>query len=269
MDMFIFGNELRIRLGCFLAIFAIMGIWELAAPRRRLTSPKRLRWLNNLSLTILNSLVVKILFPAAATGTALIGELSSWGLFNRIGVNSMAAGIMSLILLDLTIYVQHFVFHKVAPLWRLHRMHHADLDIDVTTGARFHTMEIVASMVIKISVVINLGAPAWSVLLFEIMLNATSMFNHSNINIPLTIDRVLRKIIVTPDMHRVHHSVVIKETNSNFGFNFPWWDRLFGTYLDQPSQGHDAMVIGLAAFRDLKYLKLRWMLAIPFLVKNR
>ncbi len=267
--MFIIGNELLIRLGCFLAVFAVMSIWEIAAPRRRLTASKPLRWFHNLSLTILNSFVVRILFPAAATGTALVGELSSWGLFNTLRVPSLPAGILSLILLDLTIYSQHFVFHKVAPFWRLHRMHHTDLDIDVTTGARFHTIEIVVSMVIKISVVINLGAPAWSVLLFEILLNATSMFNHSNIRIPTAIDGFLRKIIVTPDMHRVHHSVIINETNSNFGFNFPWWDRLFGTYRDQPSNGHDAMVIGLADFRNPKYLTLPWMLAIPFLGKAR
>ncbi len=269
MNMFIIGNELFIRLGCFVAVFVIMSIWELAAPRRKLTAPKPQRWFHNLSLTILNSYVVRFLFPAAAVGTAMVGELSSWGLFNTLGLPSFLAGILSLVLLDLTIYAQHFLFHKVPLFWRLHRMHHTDLDIDVTTGARFHTIEIVASMVIKVSVVVNLGAPAWSVLVFEILLNATSMFNHSNVRIPIAIDAFLRKIVVTPDMHRVHHSVIIEETNSNFGFNFPWWDRMFKTYRDQPSQGHDAMVIGLANFRDPKYLTLPWMLAVPFMRKVR
>ena len=269
MNMFIIDNELFIRFGCFLAVFAVMSIWETAAPRRPLKSPKRLRWFHNLSLTALNSLAVKLVFPAAAVGTAFVGELNAWGLFNALRVPSLPAGLLSLVLLDLTIYTQHFLFHKVAPFWRLHRMHHTDLDIDVTTGARFHTIEIVASMVIKISMVITLGAPAWSVLCFEILLNATSMFNHSNIRIPIAVDGFLRKIVVTPDMHRVHHSVILEETNSNFGFNFPWWDRLFGTYRDQPSQGHDAMVIGLANFRDPKYLTLPWMLAVPFLRKVR
>ena len=269
MNMFIIDNDLFIRLGCFLAVFAAMSIWEMAAPRRHLKSPKRLRWFHNLSLTALNSIAVKLVFPAAAVGTAFVGELNAWGLFNTLQVPALLAGMMSLVLLDLTIYTQHFLFHKVSLFWRVHRMHHTDLDIDVTTGARFHPIEIVVSMVIKISVIVNLGAPAWSVLLFEMLLNATSMFNHSNIRIPIAVDGLLRKIVVTPDMHRVHHSVIIEETNSNFGFNFAWWDRLFGTYRDQPSQGHDAMVIGLANFRDLKYLTLPWMLSVPFLRKVR
>lgn len=269
MNMFVIDNELSIRLGCFLAVFAVMVIWETVAPRRRLTSPKRLRWFHNLSLTVLNSLVMRVLFPAAAVGTAFVGELSSWGFFNTFRVPSAPAGLLSLFLLDLTIYTQHFVFHRVPFFWRLHRMHHTDLDIDITTGARFHTIEIIASMVVKISAVIIMGAPAWSVLLFEILLNATSMFNHSNIRIPISVDEFLRKIVVTPDMHRVHHSVIIEETNSNFGFNFPWWDRIFMTYRDQPSLGHEEMVIGLADFRDQKYLTLPWMLAVPFLRKVR
>ncbi len=269
MNMFIIDNELLIRLVSFLAVFAVMSIWEKAAPRRQLKSPKRLRWFHNLSLTAFNSVVVKLVFPAAAVGTAFVGELNAWGLFNMLQVPGLLAGMMSFVLLDLTIYTQHFLFHKVSLFWRVHRMHHTDLDIDVTTGARFHPIEIVVSMVIKISVVVNLGAPAWSVLLFEILLNATSMFNHSNIRIPIVVDGFLRKIVVTPDMHRVHHSVIIEETNSNFGFNFAWWDRLFRTYRDQPSQGHDAMVIGLANFRDLKYLTLPWMLSVPFLRKVR
>ncbi|HMK56621.1 MAG TPA: sterol desaturase family protein [Dissulfurispiraceae bacterium] len=269
MNMFIIDNELFIRLVCFLSVFAVMSIWELAAPRRKLMSLKRQRWFHNISLTLINSIAVRVLFPAAAVGTAFVGELSGWGLLNELRVPSVPAGFFSLLFLDLTIYAQHFVFHKVPLLWLLHRMHHADPDIDVTTGARFHTIEIVVSMVIKISVVIVLGAPAWSVLLFEILLNASSMFNHSNICIPAEVDNFLRRLVVTPDMHRVHHSSIPAETNSNFGFNFPWWDRLFRTYRAQPSLGHDGMTIGLENFRDTKYIRLPWMLAIPFLVKTR
>lgn len=269
MNMFIVDNEIFIRLACFMAVFGLMSLWELIAPRRKPSFTRRLRWFHNIAITLLNSAVIRVLFPAAAVGTAFVGELNAWGLFNELHVPSPVAGLLSFVLLDLTIYAQHFVFHHVPYLWRLHRMHHADLDIDVSTGARFHTLEIVVSMVIKISVVILLGAPAWSVLLFEILLNATSMFNHSNIRMPVEVDRVIRKIVVTPDMHRVHHSVIIEETNSNFGFNFPWWDRIFGTYRDQPSRGHEEMTIGLANFRDPKYLTLHWMLAIPFLKNIR
>ncbi len=269
MNMFVIDNEVYIRLGCFLSVFIMMALWEMMAPRRTLTSPKGLRWMNNLSITLINSLIVRLIFPTAAVGMALISEARGWGVFNILAVPVLSGGPLSLALLDLTIYTQHVLFHKVPLLWRLHRMHHTDLDIDVTTGARFHTIEIVLSMGIKIIAVIIIGAPAWSVLAFEIILNATSMFNHSNVSMLGYIDRALRRIVVTPDMHRVHHSVVIAETNSNFGFNFPWWDRLFGTYRDQPASGHDAMIIGLATFRDMKYLTLPWMLAIPFLKRNR
>ncbi|HMK60295.1 MAG TPA: sterol desaturase family protein [Dissulfurispiraceae bacterium] len=269
MNVFIIDNELFIRLVCFLSVFAVMSIWEIVSPRRKLSSQKRLRWTNNLALTILNALAVKVVFPAAAVGTAFVGELTGWGLFNVLTIPSAPAGFFSFMFLDLTIYTQHFVFHRVPLLWLLHRMHHADPDIDVTTGARFHTIEIIVSMVIKISVVTIIGAPAWSVLLFEIILNATSMFNHSNIRIPVEVDNFLRRLVVTPDMHRVHHSIILAETNSNFGFNFPWWDRIFRTYCAQPSLGHEGMNIGLNNFRDTKYLKLPWLLAIPFLVRNK
>jgi len=269
MNMFIIDNELVVRLGCFFGVFIAMGIWELLAPRRTLTSPKSRRWISNLFITLLNSLVVRIFFPAAAVGMAFMSDWSGWGLFNILRVPSLPAGIMSILLLDLTIYSQHVLFHRVALFWRLHRMHHTDLDIDVTTGSRFHTFEIILSMEIKIVIVVLLGAPAWSVLVFEVLLNATSLFTHSNVRISARADRFLRTIIVTPDMHRVHHSVLTGETNSNFGFNFPWWDRLFGTYRDQPEKGHEAMTIGLPDYQDNKYLTLPWMLAVPFLGKNR
>ncbi len=269
MNMFIVDNELTIRLGCFVGIFIVMWIWEYAAPRRNLTSSKNVRWMSNLSITFLNSAVIRIAFPTAAVGMALIAEWEGWGVFNLLRIPSLPAGILSLLLLDLLIYTQHRLFHRVNILWYLHKMHHTDLDIDVTTGARFHPAEILLSMEIKIAAVALIGSPAWSVLMFEVLLNATSMFNHSNIRILARADRILRMLVVTPDMHRVHHSVVAAETNSNFGFNFPWWDRLFGTYRDQPSGGHEIMSIGLPDYRDKKYLTLPWMLAAPFLHPER
>ena len=268
MNMITFDNELAVRLGCFIAIFIAMGIWETLAPRRTLTASKRLRWDNNLAITLLNSVIIRIIFPAAAVGMAFMSEWSGWGIFNMLRVPSLPAGILSLLILDLTIYTQHLLFHRIKIFWLLHRMHHTDLDIDVTTGTRFHPLEILLSMELKIVTVVLIGAPAWSVLLFGILLNATSMFNHSNVRMPANVDRILRRIVVTPDMHRVHHSIIADEMNSNFGFNFPWWDRLFGTYRDQPVMGHDAMIIGLANFLDTKYLKLPWMLAVPFIRKS-
>jgi sterol desaturase/sphingolipid hydroxylase (fatty acid hydroxylase superfamily) len=264
MNMFIIDNEIYVRLGSFLSIFAFMAVWEIFAPRRRLTKARGTRWFNNLTLTILNSILVRVIFPLAAVGAAFVSREQSLGLFNNIAMPEWAEGIVAIIMLDLTVYAQHVFFHRISLFWRLHRMHHTDLDIDVTTGARFHPIEIILSMVIKMAVVIALGAPAWSVVIFEVLLNATAMFNHSNIYMNGKLDRILRMFIVTPDMHRVHHSVIIKETDSNFGFNLPWWDRLFKTYQDQPALGHEGMSIGLANYRDVKWLKLPWMLAVPF-----
>lgn len=269
MAFFIIDNEVYLRLAGFFGIFVSMAVWELAAPRRALSSPKGIRWTNNLLLTFINSLAVRLIFSGAAVGTALYAEENRIGLFHILGVPAWGAGIASIVLLDLAIYTQHVVFHLVPPLWRLHRMHHTDLDIDVTTGSRFHPVEIIISMGIKMVIVGLLGAPAWSVVAFEVLLNATAMFNHSNISMPLGIDRVLRCFVVTPDMHRVHHSVIIGETNSNYGFNLPWWDRLFRTYHAQPAAGHIGMRIGLANYRERKYLTLPWMLVIPFLSRER
>ncbi|HTZ18617.1 MAG TPA: sterol desaturase family protein [Dissulfurispiraceae bacterium] len=269
MNMFVIDNELAVRFGCFIGIFIAMAAWESVAPRRSLTASKKVRWANNLAMTLLNSAVIRLVFPAAAVAMALISEWSGWGILNILQVPALTGGILSLLLLDLAIYTQHLLFHRVKLFWSLHRMHHTDLDIDVTTGARFHPVEIVLSMEIKIAAVILIGAPAWSVLLFEVVLNATSMFNHSNVRLPAFADRILRRLVVTPDMHRVHHSVITTEMNSNFGFNFPWWDRLFGTYRDQPEKGHEEMTIGLADFRDTKFLTLQWMLAVPFLKRGR
>jgi sterol desaturase/sphingolipid hydroxylase (fatty acid hydroxylase superfamily) len=207
---------------------------------------------------------VRILFPTAAVGFALVGEDHGWGALNNVSLPFWAKCLVSVIALDLVIYAQHVTFHAVPVLWRLHRMHHADLEFDVTTDVRFHPVEIVLSMLIKFGAVALLGAPALAVLIFEVLLNATSMFSHSNVRLPERIDRVLRWLVVTPDMHRVHHSTERRETDSNFGFNLPWWDRLFGTYRAQPEAGHDNMRLGLSMFRDRGDLRLDRMLLQPF-----
>lgn len=263
MNALLIGNEMFVRLGFFLGIFFVMAAWEKAAPRRALQQSKLTRWANNLGLTFFNTFVLRLLFPAAAVGTALIADEKGWGLFHAISLPGWAGGLASIVIFDLVVYAQHVAFHKVPVLWRLHRMHHIDLDIDLTTGARFHPVEIIISMAIKMGAVAALGAPAWSVVVFEVLLNGTSMFNHSNISMALRVDRWIRRVIVTPDMHRVHHSVLIRETDSNYGFNLSWWDRLFGTYRDQPAAGHTAMKIGLANYRDPKWLKIGWMLLVP------
>jgi len=269
MNMLLLAHEVSLRLGFFLGIFFSMAIWEALAPRRSLTQRKATRWLNNLGLTLFNTLLVRLVFPSAAVGVALHGADKGWGLLQAIPAPAWAGGLLSIVVLDLVIYGQHLLFHKVPLLWRLHRMHHTDLDIDVTTGARFHPLEILLSMAIKMGVIVTLGAPAWSVIVFEILLNGTSMFNHGNILLNSGADRGLRFLVVTPDMHRVHHSVIIRETDSNFGFNFPWWDRLFGTYRAEPAAGHAAMTIGLANYRDPKWLRLPWMLVVPFARQKR
>ncbi len=260
----IFSNEPAIRLGFFLGIFALMVLWETLAPRRTRTVSRWLRWPSNLAIVALNTLLLRIVFPAAAVGLALIGEQRDWGLLNNLGAPDWAAVALSVLLLDLAIYGQHVMFHAVPALWRLHRMHHADLDFDVTTGARFHPIEILLSLGIKLAVVAALGAPALGVLIFEVVLNATAMFNHGNVRMTRKLDRVLRCFVVTPDMHRVHHSVTPRETNSNFGFNLPWWDRLLGTYRAQPAVGHEDMTIGIEQFRTTRDLWLDRMLAQPF-----
>ena len=256
--------EQYIRLAAFCGVFALMAAWELVEPRRAQTIGRGWRWPNNLGLVVVDTLLVRILFPTTAVGLALVAEAHGLGLFNVLVLPAWIGVVASVILLDLAIYFQHVLFHAVPGLWRLHRMHHADLDIDVSTGLRFHPIEILLSMVIKLAVVIALGAPALAVLIFEVLLNATSMFNHSNVRIPKHFDGVLRWFVVTPDMHRVHHSILARETNSNFGFNLPWWDRLFGTYRAQPTAGHEAMTIGIEQFRDPRELRLDRMLLQPF-----
>jgi sterol desaturase/sphingolipid hydroxylase (fatty acid hydroxylase superfamily) len=256
--------EIAIRLTAFAAIFAALALWEVLAPRRALMAGRWRRWPSNLGIVIVDALLVRMLIPTAAVGAALFAAGRGSGLFNLAGIRLSVATVLGFLALDLIIYLQHIVFHKVPLLWRLHRMHHADLDIDVTTGVRFHPFEILISLAIKIAVVIVLGIPVLAVVLFEVVLNATSMFNHANAAMPLWLDRVLRLVLVTPDMHRVHHSVVRSETDSNFGFNLPWWDRLFGTYRPEPAAGHDGITIGLPIFRDARELRLDRLLTQPF-----
>jgi sterol desaturase/sphingolipid hydroxylase (fatty acid hydroxylase superfamily) len=263
MPHLLLDNEPLIRLGCFVAVLAAMAAWELLAPRRRQAIPRLLRWPNNLGVVALDTLLLRLVFPTAAVGLAAIAEARGWGLFNVLAVPWWIGVPAGVILLDLAIYLQHVMAHAVPAFWRLHRMHHADLEFDATTGLRFHPVEILLSMGIKLAVVAALGPPAVAVLIFEVLLNATSMFSHGNVRIPAAVDRVLRRFVVTPDMHRVHHSVMPHETNSNFGFNLPWWDRLFGTYRAQPAAGHDAMTIGIEQFRDARELWLDRMLIQP------
>lgn len=258
-------NEVTIRLFFFFGIFIIVAIWEVLSPRRVLTTSKPVRWFSNMGIVFIDSLAGRFLLPIPAIGLAVLAENNGWGLMNNMDLPlwlSITAGILAL---DLVIYLQHIMFHSVPILWRLHMMHHADLDYDVTTGLRFHPLEILISMAIKFSAIVVIGPSPLTVVLFEIILNATAMFNHGNIRLSLGIDKVLRLLVVTPDMHRVHHSVTIRETNSNFGFSFPWWDRFFGTYRPQPVAGHEGMTIGLAQFRDTKKLTLPWLLALPFI----
>jgi len=261
------SNEITVRLVFFFGMLALVAIWELVAPRRALTTSKGMRWFSNLGLTFFNSLVIRLVFPILAVGMALLARERDWGLLNNFGLLEWLAVVVGVIVLDLVIYLQHVMFHAIPALWRLHMIHHADLDFDVTTGLRFHPIEIILSMGIKLAAILVFGPLALAVLIFEVLLNATAMFNHGNIRLPLSIDRKLRFLVVTPDMHRVHHSVAIREANSNFGFNLPWWDRLLGTYREQPVAGHEGMTIGLAQFRDAKRLTLPWMLALPFIGK--
>lgn len=259
----LFAVEPMLRLGAFAGAFVLLAALEYMVPRRRREAPRRARWPGNLGLVALDTLAVRILFPTAAVGMALLAQDRGWGLLNQAAAAPWAAVAIAVVLLDLIIYAQHVLFHAAPWLWRLHRVHHADVDVDVTTGLRFHPAEIILSMVIKIGAVVAIGAPPIAVLLFEIILNATSMFGHANIRLSPAFDRLLRRLIVTPDMHRVHHSVERAETDSNFGFNLALWDRLFGTYRAQPAAGHEAMTVGLPIFRDASELRLDRMLLQP------
>ena len=262
---FVLSHEPTIRLGFFLGVFALVALWELAAPRRALVVSKARRWASNLGLVVLNTVMLRLLFPLAAVGVAAFCVQNGWGLINHFRVPFVLAVPLAVIAMDFVIWLQHVMVHAVPALWRLHRVHHADLDYDVTTGARFHPIEIILSMLIKFATIVVLGPPVVAVVIFEVLLNATAMFNHGNIRLPAGLDRVLRWIVVTPDMHRVHHSVEDDETNSNFGFNLPWWDRLFGTYRDQPRAGHEGMTIGIRGYDNPREVdRLDGMLLLPF-----
>jgi sterol desaturase/sphingolipid hydroxylase (fatty acid hydroxylase superfamily) len=256
--------EIIVRVGAAASVFSAMALWEWAAPRRRLEAGRRPRWPGNLGILLVDIAAVRLLVPISAVGVALIAAEKGWGVFAILGLPAWAAFIVGVIALDLVIYTQHYVFHHVPLLWRLHRMHHADIDIDVTTGVRFHPLEILISMAIKIAAVVTLGVPAGAVVAFEVLLNATSMFNHTNVALPPRLEHVVRWIVVTPQMHQVHHSIVRVETDSNFGFNLPWWDRLFGTYRAEPAAGEDGVVIGLPIFRDGNESRIVRLLTQPF-----
>jgi sterol desaturase/sphingolipid hydroxylase (fatty acid hydroxylase superfamily) len=264
---FILAYESVIRLSFFLGILVLMAAWEKLSPRRPMTTSKALRWYSNLSMVIIDTLALRLLLPIQAVGMAFFVQNRGWGLLNYVSLPHWLAIVIGILGLDLVIYLQHAMFHSIPLFWRLHRVHHTDLDFDVTTGIRFHPVEILLSMGIKMVAVTILGPSPVAVILFEVILNATSMFNHGNVRLPGSIDRMLRLFVVTPEMHRVHHSVVVREFNSNFGFNSPWWDRLLGTYRAQPSAGHEGMTIGLSQFREPKSLTLPWLLILPFIRK--
>ena len=257
-----------IRLSFFLGVFALMAIWELLAPRRRLRIRKASRWASNLGIVVFNTLLIRLVFPTAAVGVAVFAQTRGWGLLNDAHLPYALSVVTAVVALDLAIYLQHVMMHALPLLWLLHRVHHADLDFDVTTGVRFHPLEILLSLLIKFAAVLLLGAPPAAVAIFEVLLSGTSMFNHGNVRLHAVLDRVLRLFMVTPDMHRVHHSVNEDETNSNFGFNLPWWDRLFGTYRPQPRAGHEGMTIGISTFRQERLCtRLPGLLVMPFIGK--
>ncbi len=259
------ANEPLLRGGFFVGVLIAMLLWEQIAPRRPRNISRVRRWFGNLGVVVLNTVVVRLLFPTAAVGMAATAANGDFGLLNVVELPFALAIVIAILALDAIIYLQHILFHAVPFLWRLHRMHHADLEFDTTTGLRFHPLEIVISMGLKIGVVAALGPPVAAIVIFEILLNATSLFNHANLKLAGALDRWLRWLVVTPDMHRVHHSIAVHETNSNFGFNLPWWDRLFGTYRAQPEAGHAAMTIGIEQFRDPSDLRLDRMLVQPLI----
>lgn len=268
MNIDIMTYEPYFRMGVFFFTIALMACFEMVIPRRNTLFSKKVRWFNNLMIAFTDSLAARLILPILPIGLAVACADKGWGLFNRYSTNTWLPILFGIMILDLAIYIQHVMFHKIPVLWRLHMMHHMDLDVDVTTGVRFHPLEIILSYLIKNTAVFVFGPPAIAVMIFELMLNNLTMFNHSNINIPGALDRFLRLFIVTPDMHRVHHSVIKRENNSNYGFSVPWWDFIFKTYIAQPVSGHEGMTIGLADYRDMKHSTLWGMLAAPFMTKK-
>ena len=257
-------NESAIRMGVFAGVLGAMAVAELLVPRKQRTQPRLNRWFTNMGMVVIDTLALRLLFPVLAVGMAEIASSKGWGLFNVLDWPGWIEIALAAILLDMAIYWQHVASHKFPLLWKIHRVHHADRDIDATTGIRFHPVEIVLSMLYKFALIIILGAPALGVFIFEVLLNGTAMFNHANFKLPLGLDRIVRLIFVTPDMHRVHHSIVHRETDSNYGFNLSVWDRVFKTYIDQPEAGHDEMTIGIDTFQDDAPTRLSWSLMLPF-----
>lgn len=258
-------HEVAIRAGVFFGVLILMAVWEVFAPRRASTISKVVRWGNNLGLVVFNSILLRFIFPTAAVGVAIFVSEHNWGLLNFLHLPPLISVAISIVVLDFVIYFQHVLMHAIPALWRLHRVHHADLDYDFTTGVRFHPLEIIVSMLIKFVAILILGPPVAAVVIFEIILNASSMFNHGNIKLPAALDRILRLLIVTPDMHRVHHSVEKDESSRNFGFNLSWWDHLFDTYRQQPRAGHEEMVVGIQNYRELRDVtSIHGLLLLPF-----
>ncbi|MGM0584364.1 MAG: sterol desaturase family protein [Pseudomonadota bacterium] len=257
-------NEPLIRLAAFLTVFAVMAGWEMLRAARPPAASKGRRWLTNWAIVALDTAIVRLLFPAAAVGAALDAQAQGWGMFNVLGWPWWAELAIAVAVLDLAIWFQHLIFHKVPILWRLHRVHHADRDVDVSTGFRFHPVEIALSMLIKIGVVYAIGASALAVILFEVLLNGCAMFNHANIRLPAPVERALRWVLITPDLHRIHHSVHREEHDTNFGFSVSWWDRIFRTYTPQPRDGHEGMSLGLADHQDDRPTRFWWSLGFPF-----
>ena len=267
MNLLAQKGELLIRFGFFFGILILMALWEVLAPRRPLTTSKPARWVSNLGLVLIDSVLVRLLFPITLMGVAFLARQRGWGILNQFQLPFWFHLCLGVFILDFAIYLQHIMFHAIPLFWRLHMVHHSDMDYDVTTGIRFHPIEIILSMGIKIAVVLLIGPLPLAIPIFEILLNGTSMFNHGNVRYPQGIDKWLRLLVVTPEMHRVHHSTIRWETNCNFGFNFPWWDRLFGTYRPQPAKGHLEMTIGLDQYKDPKKLTFFWLIVLPVVGK--
>jgi len=262
---FIVRHEVALRLGFFFGVLLAMGLWERLAPRRAATLSKPLRWVHNLALVFLDTLVLRLLFPAAAVGVAAFAQHQGWGLLALVALDPRLKAVIAVVALDFVVWATHVFAHALPVFWRIHRVHHADLDYDVTTGARFHPIETVLAMLIKFAALLLLGPSVAAVVLFEVLLNATALFNHGNVGLPARLDRFLRLFLVTPDMHRVHHSIQADEANSNFGFNLPWWDYLFGTYRAQPRAGQRGLTLGIRHYRDPRRVaRLLGMLALPF-----
>ncbi len=257
-------HEALIRLAVFLAVVLALALWEVLAPRLDRPAERLRRWPGNLGLVALSTLIIRLLVPVLPVGLAALAQARGWGLLNALPLPDLAAGLGTILLFDLAIYWQHVASHRWRWFWRLHRVHHADTVLDLTTAVRFHPLELLLSLAYKLLLVLALGPPAWAVLAFEILLNALPLFNHANVRLPLRLDRALRLAVVTPDMHRVHHSTDLREANTNFGFCFPWWDRAFATYQDQPARGHEGMAIGLNIFRDRAWAGLWRLLRMPF-----